>query len=219
MGYSGSEMKRFLLMTGIAIGSVAGWLAFDPPAPREAGAFSAGPPAGKTGAPGEGTCVDCHLGHTVNPDAIGSVTITGAPVPYMPGQTYPLTVTVQRTGQSRWGFELTALKGDNTAAGTLANTTLVTRIVSLSGRSYVEQTTVNGVDGTFAFQQSGVWTFNWTAPAAGAGTVTFYAAGNAANGDFANSGDLIYTTNVSSMEGTPTDVSATTWGRIKQIYR
>nr|HMT30309.1 T9SS type A sorting domain-containing protein [Bacteroidia bacterium] len=37
-------------------------------------------------------------------------------------------------------------------------------------------------------------TFNWTAPAASTGTVTFYASGNAANNDGNESGDYIYKT-------------------------
>ncbi len=212
-------MKHTLLVTGIVLGAVLGWLALDPPAPRGASANSFGPPAAKTLAPGEGICTECHTGHTVNPDTLGSVTILGAPASYTPGQTYALVLGVQRPGQMRWGFEITALKAsNNTAAGTFVSTTALTRIVSLSGRSYVEQTTLNG-DGTFAGQTEGAWTFNWTAPAAGAGTVTFYAAGNAANGDFSSTGDFIYATNTSSTEGSATDVSATTWGKIKMLYR
>ena len=213
-------MKRFLLLTGIALGAAVGWLAFDPPAPREVSANSALPPLGVTGAPpGEGTCFNCHAG-ALN-DGVGSVTITGMPTPYMPGQTYTLGVTVQRTGQSRWGFEITALKAsDNTAAGILSSTAQLTDTTrTFSGRMYVSHTTLNGQDGTFLGSSSGVWTFSWTAPAAGAGAVTFYAAGNAANGNGSSTGDFIYTTNASSMEGTATDVSATTWGRIKMLYR
>jgi len=213
-------MKRLPLFLGIALGTALGWLAFDPPAPRPASANSSGPPLAKTAAPGEGVCTDCHGGNVVNPDALGSVTIDGVPTSYLPGHTYPLTVTVQRTGQQRWGFELTALKtADATAAGTITITNTITRMGSLSGRTYVEQTTVNGADGTFTGQTSGSWDFGWTAPAAGAGAVTFYAAGNAANGDQSNSGDLIYTKTASSLEGSATDVSATTWGRIKMLYR
>src|SRR4029453_17658900 len=41
---------------------------------------------------------------------------------------------------------------------------------------------------------SATFTVNWTAPAsASAGTVRFNVAGNAANGDFTNQGDFIYT--------------------------
>lgn len=213
-------MKRFLLLTGTTLGVIVGWLVFDPPAPRSAGANSFGPPPAKTQAPGEGVCTDCHGGHVVNPDALGSVTIDGVPTSYMPGQTYPLTVTVTRTGQQRWGFELTSLKAsDNTMAGTLTLVNTITRIVTLNSRNYIEQTTVNGGDGTFSGQANGSWDFNWTAPAAGAGSVTFYAAGNAADGSGTTTGDFIYTKTASSLEGSATDVSSTTWGKIKMLYR
>ncbi len=213
-------MNRLFLLTGIAAGAIAGWLAFDPPAPRQAAAFSSLPPAAKTLAPGEGICTECHVGNALN-DGVGSVVITDVPTPYMPDQVYAITVTVARAARSRWGFELTVLKdSDNTMAGSLANTTTFTGMQSFNGRSYVSHTTNNiGSDGTFLGQTSGVWTFNWTAPAAGAGAVTFYAAGNAANGNGTQLGDNIYTTNVSSMEGTVTAVDATTWGRIKLLYR
>src|SRR5215467_11018819 len=54
-------------------------------------AFSSGPPAGYTGAPQEEpeACAECH----VPPDAgTGKISIT-APQTYVPGQTYPITVT------------------------------------------------------------------------------------------------------------------------------
>ena len=45
------------------------------------------------------------------------------------------------------------------------------------------------------------WDLDWTAPAAGTGTVRFYAAGNAANNNNgADSGDKVYTTNLSVAE-------------------
>ena len=211
--------NRNLLLAGIAAGAALGWLAFDPPVPREAGAISSRPPAGKTGAPGEGLCSDCHTGNTVN-DGLGSVAIGGVPLAYTPSQTYTLTVAVQHSGQIRWGFELTVLKNsDNTAVGALANTTLLTATQTSLGRTYVSHTTLNGQDGTLLNFPSGGWTFDWTAPAAGAGTVTFYAAGNAANGNGLNSGDFIYSTSVASMEATSTGVSTTTWGKIKTLYR
>jgi len=211
--------NRTLLLAGIAAGASLGWLAFDPPAPREAGAISSRPPAAKTGAPGEGLCNECHSGNAVN-DGVGSVAIGGVPTAYTPSQTYSLTATVQRSGQIRWGFELTVLKNsDSTAAGALANTTLLTSTQTSLGRAYVSHTTLNGQDGTFSGSPSGAWTFDWTAPAAGAGAVTFYAAGNAANGNGSTNGDFIYSTSVASTEASSTDVSPITWGKIKLLYR
>src|SRR4051812_34563452 len=44
----------------------------------------------------------CHTGNTVNAPG-GSVTITGLPAAWTPGQVYPLTITVARTGQRLFG--------------------------------------------------------------------------------------------------------------------
>ena len=135
-----------------------------------------------------------------------------------------MTVTVQRPGQRRWGFELTALRSNGLAAGTFSNLTLLTGTQAFSGRFYVNHTTVNGEDGTFADSTSGHWQFNWMAPAVGAGAVTFYATGNAADGNGSSlpgggTSDFIYSTTATSQEGSATAVDATTWGKIKMLYR
>ena len=195
---------------------------------RNAGANSFQPLPGLTGAPpSEDTCFQCHTGGL--DDGVGSISIQGVPGSYTPGQTYPITVVLDRTGQKRWGFEITVLRLDNTMAGTLADTSLFTASQTSAGRTYISHTS-NGAgaagsptDGTYwstTANGPASWTFLWTAPAAGAGAATFYAAGNAANGNGINGlGDFIYTTNASSAEGPATDVDAMTWGRIKTLYR
>jgi len=211
-------MKRFLLVTGLMLGAIGAWLSLDPPAPRPASASSAQPPVARTNAPGEGNCTGCHTGNALN-TAGGSVAITDVPPSSVPGQTYTLTVTVQRPGQLRWGFEMTALRSNGFAAGSFTNLTTFTGTQTFSGRLYINHSRLNGADGTFPDDPSGAWQINWTAPAAGAGTVTFYAAGNAADGLGSDQGDFIYTTTATSAEGAMTDVSATTWGKIKMLYR
>src|SRR5207249_8655300 len=74
-------------------------------------AFSFGPPASNTGAPGEGTCNSCHDSFALNSGG-GSVTITGLPQKYTPGMRYDITVTVAKSDRSRWGFQITALATD-----------------------------------------------------------------------------------------------------------
>jgi hypothetical protein len=165
--------------------------------------FASGPPAGHTGGPDEQLCTRCHVG-TPN-DGNGSVLITGLPATYEPGQEVTVTVRVQRADRRRWGFQITALDSSNQPAGTfrLVDTNL-TRIVNgtgpLTGRSYVEQTSAGTANGTVGGNS---WTFIWVAPATDVGIVTFYAAGNAANGSGTNSGDNIYTTIATTGTATP----------------
>lgn len=155
--------------------------------------FSFGPPAGKTGAPSEGSCVDCHL---VSGD-IGQLTIT-APSSYLPGHVYQITVTHSTDDPSRlrWGFELTALDNTNRFAGGLQNLNQTTQVIMggpFGDRTYIEHQITGTVDGTYQGQTGGAsWTFNWTAPNSAVGPITFYAAGNQANGDGTNGGDQIY---------------------------
>jgi Reeler domain-containing protein len=160
--------------------------------------FASGPPAGHTGAPGERTCIECHTG-TLN-SGPGSVTISGVPETYQPGQEFTITVRVQHPDRRRWGFQITALDDANKPAGTLSPinrniTKVASGTGSLQGRVYIEHTT----NGTFAGQAQGAsWDVKWTAPDHDVGRVTFYAAGNAANGNNASSGDSIYTTAVAT---------------------
>src|SRR4029079_17644729 len=95
---------------------------------RPVHAFSAGPPGGYTGAPGEEpeACAECH----VPPDAgTGTISIT-APQTYVPGQTYPITVTHSNPDptRKRWGFELTVLDTSDEKAGELQSTNSLTQV-------------------------------------------------------------------------------------------
>jgi hypothetical protein len=159
-------------------------------------AFSEGPPAGFTGAPGEQTCTSCHSG-----TATGGEFAIVPPRKYFPGRTYQ--VAVQHTNpditRDRWGFQLTAL-ADTTMAGSFATTDLFTQIVGGVQRDYIEHTGA----GTFSGTTGGVsWSFNWTAPATELGPVTFYAAGNQADGANGPQGDLILTATALSRPSDP----------------
>ncbi len=162
--------------------------------PALALANAGGPPNGVTGAPGQNNCTQCHGGNAVN-SGNGLFTITG-PETYVPGQSYPITVTLQDPGQSRWGFEFTPLN-----KGTLQITDAThTQSGSASGNSYVKHNSAGTFDNTADGPVS--WTFNWTAPSGDEGPVTFYAAGNAANSNNSNNGDFIYTTSFTTQAAT-----------------
>lgn len=150
---------------------------------------SGGPPPGKTGSPGDGgaTCASgCHTGMAVTA-VVGWITSNVPVTGYVPGQTYTITATASQSGCVRFGFQISPQSSTGTYLGTLVVTDLVnTQIVSTK---YIEQKTA----GTTGFTGSHPWTFNWTAPAAGTGTVTFYGAFNCSNNNNSSSGDNIYT--------------------------
>lgn len=160
--------------------------------PLLAYAFSTGPPAGYSGAPGERNCTDCHVG-AVNSDAAGSVAISNVPQAYQPGQQYTLNVTVQRSGRVKFGFEMTAIDSSGNGAGTFAPLGGDTQTDTLGNRQYILHT-LSGSNGS----NNRTWQVRWTAPSSNVGIVRFFAAGNAANNNGADTGDLIYTTNATS---------------------
>lgn len=156
-------------------------------------AFSSGPPPSQTGAPGEGTCASCHGSFPLNSGG-GTYTITGLPANYSSGQEVDVTITLTQSNRARYGFQVTAVNDAGGQAGTLivtdpARTQTVTGGIG-GGRTYIEHT-FNGTNPSATNQ--GRWTFRWRAPATSAGRVTFYAAGNAANGNGNLDGDFIYT--------------------------
>lgn len=152
--------------------------------------------AGRTTAPSELTCLpSCHTGNTLNATG-GSFSVTCPTMPgwaYTPGQTYQIEITVSRTGINLYGFALEALTATGTNAGSFIHVNPAqtwTRAAAINGVSRNAAThKKNGGVGT------GTKTFliDWVAPATNIGVVTFYACGNAANGNGTSSGDFIYT--------------------------
>lgn len=153
-------------------------------------AFSAlAPPAEKTGAPNEGTCMDCHAGNALN--AADGALMLSVPENYVPGAVYSIIVDLSRTGQSVWGFEMTALDNEGSRAGTFAvDAAELTALTEAASKQYIHHTTAGTARGTEDGQQ---WEVTWTAPDADVGAITFYAAGNAGDGDSSSLGDYIYT--------------------------
>jgi len=194
-----SQYQRRLIIVILVLSAVAAFIVVNDSLNPTAGAFSTGPPPGYSRAPGEEpeACAECHL-PPGNPGS-GQISIT-APATYVPGQTYQITVMHTNTDPSRqrWGFQLTALDPSDEKAGNLQNTSGLTQIITGGpggNRQYIEHAISSNGDGTFHGQQGGAsWTFNWIAPPTDVGMVTFYAAGNHANGDGNSSGDYIYFT-------------------------
>jgi hypothetical protein len=188
-------------------------------------ANSTGPLPSRTGAPAiggvpaEATCNDvgCHSGNPLNSG--GTLEILGAPSPYTPGTSYPITVRLTSTANQsfpnrRWGFQLTAVRlSDGQGAGSLSAPTLL--VLNGNGSTASRQYVSHDADTFMQGASSPVeWTFTWTAPAQDRGAIGFYAAGNAANGNLSSLGDFIYTaSSIVQSPGTP--VQAVTWGALK----
>lgn len=157
-----------------------------------------GPDDGYTGAPGESSCIVCHTGNSLNASG-GSLTITGVPASYELDTDYTITVTLSRTGVTRFGFELTAEKtSDNTSTGTLT----AGSGSQVSG-GYIKQKS-DGTDGS----GSKSWSFTWRSPSSDVGEIKFYAAGNATNSNGATDGDFIYTTSSSGISLVPVELAS-----------
>ena len=148
---------------------------------------STGPPSGKTGAPGEGNCTDCHTGNTQDGNnGINELTLSGGGTTFNPGSTQTVTLELTDTGV-RNGFQVVALDQNDDMAGSFTITDATnTQMISGLGRTYVTHEQ--------AGTQLSSWSFDWDAPAT-AEEVTFYVATNKADGANGNSGDVIYLSN------------------------
>ncbi len=135
-----------------------------------------------TGSPGDGgtTCTQCHGGGNFSASASVTSNIPGSG--YQVGATYQITVTANSPNATKRGFQLTAENANNIKVGTFSasgNAQL------LSGGKTVTHTTLGNTATS--------WTFDWTAPSADEGTITFYSAVNNTNGNGATSGDEVVT--------------------------
>lgn len=157
--------------------------------------YHTGSPGAKTGSPGDGgaTCTQCHGGtaQTVTGWITSNIPASG----YVAGQTYTITATATHAGAALFGFELTAENTANAKKGTFIITNAAE--TQLTNASKAVTHTTNGTNPT---GNNRIWTANWTAPVAGTGSITFYAAFNAANGNGASSGDVIYKSSLAVQE-------------------
>ncbi len=125
--------------------------------------YQGGSPAGYTGSPGDGhNCVACHGGSAST--VSGWITSDIPPEGYTPGTTYSITVTVSGSGKK--GFEVSPQDQSGAQLGTLIAGT-GSKLVG--GTKYVTQVSSPSANPS-------TWTFGWTAPLAGTGTVTIYGA-------------------------------------------
>ncbi|MBL7713385.1 MAG: T9SS type A sorting domain-containing protein [Chitinophagaceae bacterium] len=107
---------------------------------------------------------------------------------YIPGKTYLMTIRgISTPAKPKFGFQVAATKSDNSNAGTLTATAASTGTHAISGINIIEHRAALA-----ASPSAGNYTvnFNWTAPVAGSGTITFYGIINAVDGTGTTANDL-----------------------------
>lgn len=146
-----------------------------------------GSPGKKTGSPGDGSnCTQCHTGAAVTGTAWITTSIPAEG--YTPDSIYSITIHGSHAGAQRYGFEMTSEIGSNAKKGKFIVTDSdKTKLVNALGTAITH--VASGISPT---NDSISWTFDWQAPEAGSGGITFYAAINAANGNSNTTGDVIY---------------------------
>jgi hypothetical protein len=122
-----------------------------------------GSPGGYTGSPGDGKdCTQCH-GGSAAPE-LNWITSNIPDGGYIPGETYTIIATAYGAGDK--GFEVSPQDVAGNLLGTL-NAGSGTKLVA--GNTAVTQTTASSANPK-------EWQFEWVAPEAGTGDVTFYGA-------------------------------------------
>ena len=167
-------------------------------------ANAGGSPGGKTNSPGDvQNCTQCHTGNLNPGNATTSITSTGLSAGYTPGQTYTINAAIAGTSSSKIGFEVTVESdANNSKVGTITITD-APRTKTVNGGNAI---THNASAGTAAVSGANAWSFDWTAPTAGTGNVTFHGAFNVTNGNLNTQGDEIYTAIFSVQESITTNL-------------
>lgn len=157
--------------------------------------FTSGQGGNFSGSPGDANanCTSCHA-----PGANhgGTPVLSGVPMSYTAGTTYNLTLAINGSSVSKFGFNITAedqngAKVGNWTAGT--------------GSQLRNGGTTDGL--THAATNSSTWTFSWRAPSMSAGPVTFYYATIQANNASGNGGDQMVSGNSMPVLSNGTDLT------------
>ncbi len=142
------------------------------------------PPNGRTNAPFDGFCTDCH-----NPSTAidGTVSLGGIPDTITGGQTYEVTLTAKATQGApvRAGYQLVSVfSSDYTNAGELIATS-GSGLNTADDRVYIEQRGARSIS-----DSSVSWSFEWIAPeTTEPSSITMFYAANLVNGNGSTGGD------------------------------
>lgn len=138
---------------------------------QNAHTYSGTPPTNRTGAPGQNTCTSCH---SSGGDGTVEILLGNNISSYEAGTTYDMSVTIMATGKERFGFSMVAYDGNNQDVGTWIASGPNTQVYS-GGRYMGHKNAPRNQSSPFTY------TFQWIAPEAGTGEVTFYIGAVAAN--------------------------------------
>ena len=171
-----------------------------------------GSPGGKTGSPADGA--DCNECHGAFPSATSNITSNIPSSGYVPGNIYNITAVNNggAGGLDPNGFEITC---EENTSNTKTGFFLITN-------SNATQFTNNSsaVTHTTAGNSLSSWSFDWEAPVAGTGDITFYGAFIQAGYPMgSNQGDVYSSTTLSASEFSATDITETSHYHIKEILK
>ena len=171
--------------------------------------YSSGAPAGRTGSPGDNTTCNtsCHSGEAPT-DHVADISSDVPVGGYIPGNTYTITATAIKAGITTIGFQISPqdLSGNKLGefVSSLPTGTQFANPNTGGENKYVTHT----LSGT-ACSGTNTWSVQWTAPAQGTGTVTFYGAFNFANSNGDSDGDVIKNTSLDIVENTGIGIDET----------
>jgi fibronectin type 3 domain-containing protein len=156
----------------------------------------------RTGAPGEGTCQNCHDEYGLN-SGDGYISLSGLSESYEPGKSYIVTVTVCDPGMTRFCFELTIVSSDS-GQPTGSFTCIDTSETCVSGGGKYLKTTRYGMDDSSNSMKT--WQFQWNSPSKAEAPLTFYGVGMGSDADNDENGDCTYTCMMTLQPGAGTPV-------------
>lgn len=168
--------------------------------PKGGHANSGGSPGGRSNSVGDGgaTCTTCH-GGSETADQSGYITSNIPQEGYTPGQTYTITLSGANQGSTRIGFEFSAENSNGVTAGSLTAGT-GSRLISFNGHLTHTSNGAFHTGGNFS------WSFDWTAPTAGTGNVTFSTSVLFTNNNGGTSGDNVRTALLTVSEAQTTSI-------------
>lgn len=172
------------------------------------------PPAARTGSPAS-SGADCSMCHD-GPAGSGFVQINGAPAIYRPNEIYALVVRIEDAAQNAAGFQISA----ETAAGAHSGTFIITDATNTQANGSFVNHTGTGVDNADAnwttLGNAAEYQLSWQAPSANVGPITFWAAGNAVDGNGLPNNDTVYLTNTTAQFGPPIP-TVSAWGLLTLV--